>query len=41
MFDVLNVPTLVYLNDGEEVARQNLIRSKAEVLVKFEELKVL
>ena len=40
-FDVLNVPTLVYLKDGREVARQNLIRSKAEVLVKFEELKVL
>ena len=40
-FDVLNVPTLVYLKDGREMARQNLIRSKAEVLVKFEELKVL
>lgn len=40
-FDVLNVPTLVYLKDGREVVRQNLIMSKAEVLVKFEELKVL
>ncbi len=37
-FDVLNVPTLVYLKDGREVARQNLIRGKAEVLVKFDEL---
>ncbi len=37
-FDILNVPTLVYLKDGREVARQNLIRGKAEVLVKFDEL---
>ncbi|NJE04667.1 thioredoxin [Thermococcus sp. M36] len=37
-FEIFNVPTLVYLKDGKEVARQNLIRSKAEVLVKFEEL---
>ena len=37
-FDILNVPTLVYLKDGREVARQNLIRRKAEVLVKFDEL---
>ncbi|ASJ07268.1 thioredoxin family protein [Thermococcus pacificus] len=37
-FDVLNVPTLIYLKDGREVARQNLIRSKEEVLVRFEEL---
>ena len=37
-FDVLNVPMLVYLKDGKEVARQNLIRGKAEVLVKFDEL---
>ncbi len=37
-FDVLNVPTLVYMKDGREVARQNLIRGKAEVLVKFDEL---
>ncbi len=40
-FDVLNVPTLVYLQDGEEVARQNLIRRKEEVLIRFEELKRL
>ncbi|WP_324736430.1 thioredoxin family protein [Thermococcus sp. SY098] len=40
-FDVLNVPTLVYLKDGEEVARQNLIRRKEEVLIRFEELKRL
>ncbi|ACS90754.1 MULTISPECIES: thioredoxin family protein [Thermococcus] len=37
-FEVLNVPTLVYLKDGKEVARQNLIRSKEEVLAKIEEL---
>jgi thioredoxin 1 len=37
-FDVLNVPTLVYLRDGEEVARQNLIRGKTEVLAKLVEL---
>ncbi|ADT84351.1 thioredoxin family protein [Thermococcus barophilus] len=40
-FDVLNVPTLIYLKDGEEVARQNLIRGKEEVLIRFEELKRL
>ena len=40
-FGILNVPTLVYLKDGREVGRQNLIRGKAEVLVKFEGLKVL
>ncbi|BAD85027.1 thioredoxin [Thermococcus kodakarensis KOD1] len=36
-FRILNVPTLVYLKDGKEVARQNLIRGKGEVLIKFEE----
>ncbi|CAD5244401.1 thioredoxin family protein [Thermococcus camini] len=40
-FDILNVPTLVYLKDGEEVARQNLIRRKEEVLIRFEGLKKL
>lgn len=40
-FDVLNVPTLVYLRDGKEVDRQNLIRGKGEVLVKFEGLRRL
>ncbi|NJE31338.1 thioredoxin [Thermococcus sp. 18S1] len=40
-FDVLNVPTLVYLKDGKEVGRQNLIRRKEEVLIRFEELKRL
>ena len=30
-FDVLNVPTLVYLQDGEEIGRQNLIRKREEV----------
>ncbi|QDA32406.1 thioredoxin family protein [Thermococcus indicus] len=40
-FDVLNVPTLVYIKDGEEVARQNLIRRKEEVLIRFEELRRL
>ncbi|HIH73282.1 thioredoxin family protein [Thermococcus sp. PK] len=37
-FDILNVPTLVYLKDGKEIGRQNLIRTKEEVLLKFEEL---
>lgn len=40
-FEIFNVPTLVYLKDGREVARQNLIRRKEEVLIKFEELKRL
>lgn len=40
-FGILNVPTLVYLKDGKEVARQNLIRGKEEVLIKFEELREL
>lgn len=38
-FDILNVPTLVYLKDGKELTRQNLIRTKEEVLLKFEELR--
>ena len=37
-FEVLNVPTFVYLKDGKVLARQNLIRSKEEVLLKLEEL---
>ncbi|MDN5320725.1 MAG: thioredoxin 1 [Thermococcaceae archaeon] len=37
-FGILNVPTLVYLKDGREVGRQNLIRTKEELLLKFEEL---
>ncbi|WP_297438135.1 thioredoxin family protein [Thermococcus sp.] len=37
-FDVLNVPTLIYLKDGEEVGRQNLIRGRTEVLAKLAEL---
>lgn len=37
-FGILNVPTLVYLKDGKEVARQNLIRGKEEVIIKLEEL---
>ncbi|NJE61182.1 thioredoxin family protein [Thermococcus sp. 21S7] len=40
-FDVLNVPTLVYLKDGKEVERQNLIRRKEEVLIRFENLRRL
>ncbi|WP_048147736.1 thioredoxin family protein [Palaeococcus ferrophilus] len=40
-FDVLNVPTLVYLKDGKEVARQNLIRNREEVLLRLEELREL
>ncbi|KUH34567.1 thioredoxin [Thermococcus celericrescens] len=40
-FDVLNVPTLIYLTDGKEVGRQNLIRKKEEVLIRFEELRRL
>ncbi|AEH24560.1 hypothetical protein PYCH_08750 [Pyrococcus yayanosii CH1] len=28
----MNVPTLVYFREGEEVARQNLVRSKGEVV---------
>lgn len=31
MFEILNVPTLVYLRNGREVGRQNLIRRKGEV----------
>ncbi|ALV63428.1 Thioredoxin [Thermococcus sp. 2319x1] len=38
-FGILNVPTLVYLKDGKELTRQNLIRTKEEVLIKFEELR--
>ncbi|WP_175059838.1 thioredoxin family protein [Thermococcus sp. 2319x1] len=38
-FGILNVPTLVYLKDGKELTRQNLIRTKEEVLLKFEELR--
>ncbi|NJE26520.1 thioredoxin [Thermococcus sp. MV5] len=30
-FEVLNVPTLVYLKKGKEVHRQNLVRRKEEV----------
>ena len=30
-FEILNVPTLVYLRNGKEVGRQNLIRRKGEV----------
>lgn len=37
-FEVLNVPTFVYLKDGKVLARQNLIRSKEEVSLKLEEL---
>ena len=37
-FEVLNVLTFVYLKDGKVLARQNLIRSKEEVLLKLEEL---
>ncbi|AAL80865.1 thioredoxin [Pyrococcus furiosus DSM 3638] len=37
-FNILNVPTLVYLKDGREVGRQNLIRSKEEILKKLKEL---
>lgn len=37
-FEVLNVSTFVYLKDGKVLARQNLIRSKEEVLLKLEEL---
>lgn len=38
-FDILNVPTLVYLKDGKEVARQNLIGGREEVLLELEELR--
>ncbi|MCD6144327.1 thioredoxin family protein [Thermococcus sp.] len=37
-FEVLNASTFVYLKDGKVLARQNLIRSKEEVLLKLEEL---
>ncbi|AFK22505.1 thioredoxin family protein [Pyrococcus sp. ST04] len=37
-FEILNIPTLVYLKDGKEMARQNLIRRKEEVLIQFEEM---
>ena len=36
-FGILNVSMPVYLKDNKEVARQNLIRSKEEVLLKLEE----
>ncbi|NJE84233.1 thioredoxin [Thermococcus sp. CX2] len=30
-FDVMNVPTLIYLKEGNEITRQNLVRKKEEV----------
>lgn len=30
-FSVMNVPTLIYLKEGKEIARQNLVRKKEEV----------
>ena len=30
-FGVMNVPTLIYLKEGKEIARQNLVRKKEEV----------
>ena len=35
-FDVLNVPTLVYLKDGKEVERQNLARKREDVTAMLE-----
>lgn len=40
-FEVLNVPTLIYLKDGKEIGRRNLVRRKEEVLVEFRELEGL
>ena len=37
-FGVLNVPTLVYLKNGKEVERQNLIRRKEDVEEKLKKL---
>ena len=37
-FDVLNVPTLVYLKDGKEVGRQNLVRKRENVITMLEVL---
>lgn len=37
-FEVLNVPTLVYLRRGSEVDRQNLIRRKEDVEEKLKKL---
>ena len=37
-FDILNVPTLVYLKEGREVGRQNLIRRKEEVEERIKQL---
>jgi thioredoxin-like negative regulator of GroEL len=37
-FDILNVPTLVYLRKGKEVGRQNLVRRKEEVEEKLKKL---
>ena len=37
-FDVLNVPTLVYLKDGKEVGRQNLVRKREDVTAMLEVL---
>lgn len=30
-FDVMNVPMLIYLKEGNEITRQNLVRRKEEV----------
>lgn len=37
-FDILNVPTLVYLRKGKEVERQNLVRRKEEVEERLKKL---
>ncbi|AHF80768.1 thioredoxin family protein [Thermococcus paralvinellae] len=30
-FDVMNVPTLIYLKEGNEITRQNLVRRREDV----------
>ncbi|KPU62772.1 thioredoxin [Thermococcus sp. EP1] len=37
-FEILNVPTLVYLKKGGEVDRQNLVRRKEEVEERLKKL---
>ena len=38
-FGIMSIPTLVFLKDGEEVARTVGVQRKPELLAKIEELK--
>ena len=39
LFGIMSIPTLVFLKDGEEVARTVGVQRKPELLAKIEELK--